>query len=74
MLRTLAAFLLLVTTPALAQVSPAELIASRTGEVIGAASACGISDERLIRVGEVVIGMARQAARSPEELSRAADQ
>ena len=43
-------------------------IASRTGEIIGAAEACGMGAGDLISVGYVVIGWAREQARSKAEL------
>src|SRR4051812_12524089 len=46
-------------------------IASRTGEIIGAASACGMEAGGLLAVGYTVIGWARDQARTPAELKRA---
>jgi hypothetical protein len=46
-------------------------IASRTGEIIGAAEACGMGAGDLISVGYMVIGWAREQARSKAELRRA---
>src|SRR4051812_12240171 len=43
-------------------------IASRTGEIIGAAEACGMPAGDLISVGYVVIGWAREQARTKAEL------
>jgi hypothetical protein len=50
---------------------PAVDIASRTGEIIGAAEACGMPAGDLISVGYVVIGWAREQARSRTEVRRA---
>jgi hypothetical protein len=46
-------------------------IASRTGEIIGAASACRMEAGDLLAVGYTVIGWARDQARTPAELKRA---
>jgi hypothetical protein len=67
---SLAPAVVLLAWPALAQ-SEAERVASRTGEIIGAASACGVSDDELIALGRKVIGWARDAARDAAELRRA---
>lgn len=63
----------LSTAPALAQpnATPAERMATRAGEVIGAASACGVSEDRLVAVGRTVIEIIREVARSPAELRKA---
>jgi hypothetical protein len=50
---------------------PAVDIASRTGEIIGAAEACGMPAGDLISLGYVVIGWARAQARTKAELRRA---
>src|SRR4051812_40552785 len=46
-------------------------IASRTGEIIGAASACGMEAGDLLAVGYTVLGWARDQARRPAEVRRA---
>ena len=46
-------------------------LARSTGEVIGAAMACDVPDERLIAIGKEVIGRVREAARSPREVGQA---
>ena len=46
-------------------------IASRTGEIIGAASACGMGAGDLLAVGYTVIGWSRDQARTSAELKRA---
>lgn len=51
--------------------SEAVTIAARTGEVIGAAAACGVPEAELIELGRKVIGWARDTARDAAELGRA---
>jgi len=46
-------------------------IASRTGEIIGAASACRMGAGDLLAVGYTVIGWSRDQARTSAELKRA---
>jgi hypothetical protein len=46
-------------------------IASRTGEIIGAAASCGIEAGDLLVVGYTVMGWVRDEARTPAELKRA---
>lgn len=60
---------LALASPILAASS--EDVATRTGEIIGAASACGVPDDELIALGRKVIGWARDAARDAAELRRA---
>lgn len=64
----------LVAAPALAITpisSPAILTAIRTGEIIGAAEACGLPEGELIELGRKVIGRFRETARDAAELQRA---
>ena len=51
--------------------SQAVTIAARTGEVIGAAAACGVPEAELVELGRRVIGWARDTARDAAELKRA---
>ena len=51
--------------------SQAVSIAARTGEVIGAAAACGVPEAELVELGRRVIGRARDTARDAAELKRA---
>lgn len=51
--------------------SQAVAIAARTGEVIGAAAACGVPEAELVELGRKVIGWARDTARNAAELKRA---
>lgn len=53
--------------------SEAEAIATRMGEIIGGASACGIPEGELVALGAKLIRWARDAARSAAELKRAQD-
>jgi hypothetical protein len=46
-------------------------IASTTGDIIGAAEACGVGAGDLLSVGYVVIGWAREQAHSKAEVRRA---
>lgn len=68
------AFTLLLTAAltGLAQAaSEAERIATRTGEVIGAASMCGTPEGELLALSRKVIGWARDTAKDAGELRRA---
>lgn len=51
--------------------SEAETIAARTGEVLGAAAACGVPEPELVALARKVIGWARDSARDAGELRRA---
>lgn len=51
--------------------SQAITLAARTGEVIGAATACGVPEAELMELGRRVIGWARDTARDAAELKRA---
>lgn len=51
--------------------SEAVIVAARTGEVIGAAAACGVPEAELVELGRRVIGWARDTARDAAELKRA---
>ena len=51
--------------------SQAVTIAARTGEVVGAAEACGVPESELVELGRKVIGWARDTARDAAELRRA---
>lgn len=67
-----AAWLIVVAASAqAASRSEAEAIATRTGEIIGGASACGIPEGELVALGAKVIRWARDSARSAAELKRA---
>ncbi|MBM0206112.1 hypothetical protein JNW90_26160 [Micromonospora sp. STR1s_5] len=68
-----AAILLALVGPAAAitPLSQAESMAWRSGEVIGAASACGVPESRLIAVGRITIGLIREVASSPAQAERA---
>lgn len=64
----------LVTTSAVAitpERSQAVTIAARTGEVVGAAEACGVPESELVELGRKVIGWARDTALDAAELRRA---
>ncbi|MBM0203975.1 hypothetical protein JNW90_13280 [Micromonospora sp. STR1s_5] len=62
-----------LTGPAVAvtRLCQAETKAWRSGEVIGAASACGVPESRLLAVGRTTIGLIREVARSSAEVERA---
>ena len=51
--------------------SPAIALAANSGEVIGAASVCGVPEARLVALGRKVIGFIRDLATSAEELRAA---
>lgn len=51
--------------------SQAVMVAARTGEVIGAAAACGVPEAELVELGRRVINWARDSARDAADLKRA---
>lgn len=51
--------------------SRAVILAAQSGEVIGAASVCGMPERELVEVGRQVIGQIRDLATSDGELARA---
>lgn len=51
--------------------SPAVIVSIRTGEVIGAAEACGVPHTELVELGRKVIGWPGKPARHAGELQRA---
>lgn len=72
MTRLSAAFLITVALAGPAQAaSEAERIATRTGEVMGAAAECGLPEGELMTVARKVIGWARDTAKDAGELRRA---
>jgi hypothetical protein len=56
---------------AVTPLSPAESMAQRSGEVIGAAAACGVPESRLVAVGRTTVYRIREVARTPAEAERA---
>lgn len=68
--------LLLALSPAAAlavtpESSRAVILAAQTGEVIGAASVCGVPEKALLKVGREIIGRIRDWATTPAEIERA---
>lgn len=51
--------------------SAAERMAALSGELIGASEACGVAHDRLVKLGQIVIGHVREAAKSGAEIERA---
>ena len=72
MIRAIAILLALTgRAAAITPLSQAESMAWRSGEVIGAAAACGVAESRLIAVGRVTAGLISQVARDRAEAERA---
>lgn len=75
LLRSCIGALALLLMPAQARAAyrynTASSMAQRSGEVIGRAAACGISDERLVNLGKTVVAVIGEVVRSPAELDRA---
>lgn len=56
---------------ALLRLSEAESLASRSADLIGAAAACGVSEDRLSAFGQAIMERVRKLAESPTQLERA---
>lgn len=63
--------LALLTATGANAASVAERMAARSGEVIGAAAGCGVSEDRLIAVGQTTVRLLIAASSSPSDAERA---